>query len=155
MSTADILRTALAELAVLRESDRMISQTVKDARAEFDAANAELLLSKSETAAKLAEAEAQVRALALVVFEQTGEKKAVAGASVVIKTTYSYEVGEAMAWAKEHMPQLVIETLDAKKFDKIAAAGGYSGATKSETPSVQIASDLSEYAYIPEPTVTP
>jgi hypothetical protein len=152
MSTTDILTTALSELAALRESDRLLTTAIKDKRAAFDSENADLLTAKSETAAKLAEHEAQVRAMALVVFEQTGEKKPVEGVSVVIRTTYTYDADAAMAWASEHMPQLVKRTLDAKAFDKIAAAGGYSGATKIETPAAQISTDLSAFLAIPEPT---
>jgi hypothetical protein len=145
MSTADLLRTALAELAALRESDRMLSETIKTARAEFEQANADLFTAKSETAAKLAEAEAQVRQMTLVVYEQTGEKKPVTGASVVIRTTYSYDDADALAWAETALPTAITRKLDTKAIDKIASTGTLPFATKIETPSVQIDSDLSTY----------
>jgi hypothetical protein len=145
MSTADILRTALAELAVLRETDRTVSDAIKVARAEFDVTHADLLAVKSETAAKLAEAEAQVRQMTLVVYEQTGEKKPVTGASVVIRTTYSYDDADALAWAETALPTAITRKLDTKAIDKIASTGTLPFATKIETPSVQIGSDLSTY----------
>lgn len=152
MSTTDILRTALAELAANLDALTFVTRSIKDRRAEFDAQHADLLDSAKKIASAVDASEAQVRALTLVVFEQTGEKKAVDGASVVIRVAHTYDKGAALAWAKEHMPQLVTETLDVKAFDKIAAAGGFAGAQKVETPAVTIATDLSAYLAIPEPT---
>ncbi len=145
MSTKDILRTALAELAALRESDRLISESIKAARAEWDAAHAPILTAKSETAAKLAEAEAQVRQMTLVVYEQTAEKKPIPGASVVIRTSYNYDPDAALAWAETALPTAITRKLDTKAIDKIASTGTLPFATKIETPSVQIATDLAEY----------
>lgn len=153
-TTADALKRALSELAVLRESNRLIAQAIMDARAAFDQTHAEILTAKSETAAKLAESEAQVRALALVVFEQTGEKKAVEGASVVIRTTWTYDTADAIAWAKAKDIDIVDEVLDDKRFRRLLGAMDVPCATKIETPAVQIATDLSDYLNIPEP-VTP
>lgn len=149
MSTVHALRTALSELAALRESDRMISSAIKDGRAAWDAAHAEVLTAKSETAARLAEAEAQVRALALTCFDLTGEKKAVDGASVVIRTTYSYDDAVALAWAETALPTAITRKLDTKAIDKIASTGTLPFATAIHTPAVQISSDLSAFLAIP------
>lgn len=151
MSTQDALRSALAELAALRAAEATLSAAYKAKQDAFAAENAQLIAGHKELSDGIAIHEQQVRALALTCYDLTGEKKPVEGAAVVIRTTYSYDADEALRWAAEHMPQLVSRKLDAKAFDKIAAAGGYSGATKIETPSVNISSDLSAFVAIPEP----
>lgn len=153
-TTTDALRTALADLAAARESDRLIRETLAAAQMEFEAANAELFAEKAAAKTLVAAAEAQVRALALVIHDTTGETKPATGASVVMTTRYLYDKEAAMAWARVSLPTAISEVLDTKVIDKIASTGALPFATKDEIPAVRIATDLSAYLVTPEPVAT-
>lgn len=156
-TTHDALKRALSELALLREYDRLISQTIKDARAAFDQTHAEFLTAKSETAAKLAEAEAQVRALALVVYDaDKTNKKPVEGVGISLTKVYTYDPEKARLWAlsvREQIPGLVETLINQKALDALVKAKAVPGVVVTEEPSATIAKDLSEYLMIPEPVV--
>lgn len=145
MSVTESLAVALRELAVARDHAAAVREVLAGARREFDEANAELIASVSEHAARVAEAEEQVRSLAVVAHDLTGEKKPVPGAEVVIRTTYRYDAADALAWAETALPTAITRTLDTKAIDKIASTGTLPFATKVETPSVRIATDLTSY----------
>ena len=144
-ATIDALTTALADLARAREVDAQIRATLAAAQAEFESANAELIAQKTSAKVQLTAAEAQVRALALVVHEQTGETKPADGCSVVTLTRWINDPADAMAWARTSLPTAISEVLDTKVLDKVASTGALPFATKDETQAVRIASDLSAY----------
>jgi hypothetical protein len=152
MTTANTLKTALTELAQIRAASVALNVRMHAAKEAFNLQHADLIHSINDHAARLAEAEALVRALTLAVYEQTGEKKAVVGAEVAIRTTYSYSDADAMAWAETALPNAITRKLDTKAIDKIASTGALPFATKVETPTVRIASDLTAYEMIPEPS---
>lgn len=154
MSTVNALKVALSELAALRSVQEKLGADLKARQTAFNAENAPLLNARDEVSAAIVVHEQQVRALALTCFDLTGEKKPVEGASVVIRTTYSYDADEALRWAETALPTAITRKLDTKAIDKIASTGTLPFATKIETPSVNISSDLSEWLAIPEPSVT-
>ncbi len=150
-TTADVLRSALSELALARATMTDLQTQKRAVDAEHAQRFAALAEAITLTGMRVMKADEQVRQLALTVHEMTGEKKAVEGASVVIKVTYEYDAAEAMVWAKAALPTAIITKLDTKAIDKIASTGVLPFAKKIETPAVQIATDLSEYTRIPEP----
>jgi hypothetical protein len=153
MTTTDTLRVALAELATVRDDSAKLRARLATARADFDATHAALLGSISEYAAREAEAENLVRSLTLTCYDLTGEKKPAEGASVVIRTTYSYDDADALAWAETALPTAIHRVLDTKVVDKIASTGVLPFATKVETPSVRIATDLTLYLPVADAAV--
>ncbi len=151
-TTHDALRGALSELAALRAAMSTLQTAKRAADAAHAAQFSDLTDAINETATRTLVADEQVRALTLALHDMTGEKKPVEGASVVIRTSYSYDAAVALAWAETALPTAITRELDTKAIDKIASTGTLPFATKIETPSVQIATDLSEYVVIPEPT---
>jgi len=116
------------------------------AKAAFNEQHVELFNAINDHAARLAEAEGQVRTLTLAAYEMDPtSRKPAPGAEVVMRTTYSYDPQDAMAWAEVSPPTAILTTLDRKAVDKIAATGLLPFATKIETPSVRLAADLSDY----------
>lgn len=152
MTITDSLKTALSELAAIRAASVTLNKAMLKAKATFQEEHVELTDAINGHAVRVAEAEAQVRQLALAAHDLTGEKKPAAGADVVIRTTYSYDESAALAWAETALPTAITRKLDTKAIDKIASTGTLPFATKIETPPVRIASDLSEYVAIPEPS---
>ncbi len=152
MSLTDSLKTALSELAAIRESSVMLNRTMHDAKAKFQEEHAWLINAINDTADRLRIAEAQVRTLALAAHDIDGTKKPAPGCDVVIRTTYTYDDADAMAWAEAALPTAITRTLDRKALDKIASTGALPFAQKVETPSVRLATDLS--SYLPAPALT-
>jgi hypothetical protein len=152
MTITDSLRVALSELAAIRASCVTLNETMLKAKARFQEEHVELANAINDHAVRLAEAEAQVRSLTLAAYDMSGEKKPAPGADVVIRTTYIYDESAAMVWAETALPTAITRKLDVKTLDKIASTGALPFATKLETPSVRIASDLSDYLAIPEPS---
>jgi hypothetical protein len=150
VTITDSLRTALAELAAVRAASVTLNEAMHAAKAKFQAEHVELTNAINDHAERLRVAEEQVRALALAAHDLDGTKKPAPGADVVIRTTYSYDDAAAMAWAETALPNAIRRTLDTKAIDKIASTGALPFATKIETPSVRIASDLSDYLPTPE-----
>lgn len=152
MSTVDALKTALTELAAIRASSVTLNEIMHRAKAAFNEQHVELINSINDHTARLAEAEALVRSLTLACYDMDPTtKKPVVGAEIAVRTSYSYAEADALAWAETALPNAITRKLDTKAIDKIASTGALPFATKIETPSVRIASDLSEYLAIPEP----
>lgn len=85
----------------------------------FEKENEELFLAVKMESETLVAAEEYARALAIVEFDQTGEKQLYAGIVIKQMSRLRYLESTAMAWAKEHGMAL---KLDVKAFEKIAKA---------------------------------
>ena len=122
-------------------------------KAAFQLENAELTNAINDHAQRLEQSEKQVRALALTCYDlDPTETKPAEGVSVITAVSYDYTPEAALAWVKASAPHLLIESYHVASVKKAAAAGLLPFATRVETPAVRIASDLSEYARIPEPS---
>lgn len=146
MTATDTLKTAVAELAQVRADCIALNEAMHNARAAFNEQHAPLIHAISDHAARLAEAEALVRALALACHKMDPTTTTpVPGADIVIRTTWTYAEPDALAWAEVALPGAITRKLDTKAIDKIASTGVLPFATKVETPAVRIATDLSAH----------
>ena len=145
MTIADSLRTALSELASIRAACVTLNVAMLAAKAKFQTEHVELTNAINDHAERLRVAEEQVRALALAAHDLDGTKKPATGCEVVIRTTYSYDDAAALKWAETALPTAIVRKLDTKAIDKIASTGVLPFAVKIDTPSVRIASDLTDY----------
>lgn len=151
----DALKTALAELAAIRAASVTLNEAMHAAKAKFQEQHVELTNAINDHAERLRVAEEQVRMLALTAHDIDGTKKPAPGADVVIRTTYRYDESEALTWAETALPTAIVRKLDTKAIDKIASTGVLPFAEKVDTPSVRIASDLSDYLPVAAVTEEP
>lgn len=136
------LTDSIRDLAATRQSLADVTAQVKAARAAFDTEHAELLASQKVLAAQAAAEEANVKALTLVAYQGTDEKKPAAGVEVKLFDTMEYAPADGFAWAKSTGLALVPESLDVRAFEKIAKATPLPFVTYGQEPRVTIASDL-------------
>jgi len=86
--------------------------------------------------------ETQVRNAALIEYRSSGNKAPTDGVSVKIYKVLHYDPDVALAWVKENIPSLVVESLDKKGFEKVSTTLG-GPVVVEEDPRVSIARDLS------------
>lgn len=155
MSITDSLKVALSELACVRHMLADAKSDLSEKRAEFEARASLEIQSVKTLTDMLAQSETQTRMLTLAAYElDPTTTKPVEGVSVVMNVAYEYDAADAMAWVKTSAPHLLIESYDVASVKKAAQAGLLPFAKRVEVPAVRIASDLSEYAAIPEPEPT-
>lgn len=106
--------------------------------AEFNERYAWLAEDKKTADAAVAEAEADVKALARAHFDATGEKKPVVGIEIKVYDVLKYDSAQAFAWAQNKGMALIPECLDVKAFEKIAKATALPFVTLGQDPRVQI-----------------
>ena len=75
-------------------------------------------------------------------YHETGNKNPAEGVSIKIFKLLRYDPDEALKWAMNHAPNLVVTSLDIKKFEKVATTLG-APVEEIEDPRVTIAKDLS------------
>lgn len=75
-------------------------------------------------------------------YHETGNKAPAEGVSIKIFKILRYDPDEAMTWAKHNAPHLVVESLDIKRFEKVATTLG-APVEEIEDPRVTISKDLS------------
>lgn len=102
--------------------------------------DAEGVLAKLNEA--VADCEKQVRNAALIEYRSSGNKAPTDGVSVKIYKVLHYDPDVALAWVKENIPSLVVESLDKKGFEKVSTTLG-GPVVVEEDPRVSIARDLS------------
>ena len=93
------------------------------------------------TAQFVSDYEAQLRALTLQAYAETGNKTPAPGVAVREVTKLSYNLQEALDWAIEHKMAL---KLDTPAFERIAKASPLPLVTVSQEPQATIASDLNK-----------
>ena len=156
MSVHDSLQVALRELATARAGQALVKQALKDAQTAFETAHAPLIASVSEYSATVSEAENVVRKLALVAYDADKTNKTpVAGVTIKVGSLREYDPTKVLAWAREHratFPALIVETLDEKVLKALITADAVPGVKTTEEPKATIATDLSEYVTLLEPT---
>jgi len=138
------LTARVVQLATTREELAQRMADIAEKRKAFDATIADQMAAIEGTKRRLEAEEAEVRGLALIVAEQTGNKKPAPGVEVV--TTKQYDVDEAAAytWAKASHMCLIPESVDLKAVKKIATVQSLHFVTVSEVPSVRLATDLTK-----------
>lgn len=129
-------------VAERRRAAQQFDAQVSEARAEFEAHYEPLLDAQKGAKALLADAEAELRALAEATYRQTGAKDPAPGVGVRVTQVLVYEEAEALAWAKRTGMALVPESVDRKAFEKIAKASKLGFVRYEEKPTITLASDL-------------
>ncbi len=99
----------------------------------------QLLLNEKAARVDCAEAEDELRALAIKTYEETGDKAIAPGIGIRVRTVLGYLASEAMEWAMEHKLAL---KLDSSAFEKIAKTSHLPFVTISEEPQATIATEL-------------
>lgn len=131
----------LVKLAEARDGMAVAKALVDAKRAAFEASIAEDVAALNEWKS-LVEARTEiVKDEAMKKYEAHGTKK-FDGCEVKLFTKLDYPKDKAFEWAKESGLAL---TLDAKAFEKIAAATPLPFVTETKEPRVTIASDLSAF----------
>lgn len=141
------LTPMVRQLARLRAELQIVSDATKRLKAEWEQrpdvkANTDAVRTLTD---QLTKVEADLRAAALAEFQATADKHPHPAVSIKLTNSLSFDVGEALAWAREHMP--VVLTLDTKAFGKaIKALPLMPECVKwSEVPTTNVATDLTEY----------
>ena len=154
MSSTDILKQQIAEVAQRRAERDALAAELKDARAAFEATLGDKAARLKGLAEAVAMSEDAARKLAEAIYATTQEKKPCDGVQVKVGTVYEYDPKQAFAWAQETKMALIPESLDVKAFEKIAKATPLPFVTEREEGKAQLATDLS--AYLPTvATLTP
>lgn len=118
----DTLRAEVRRLSDLRLEADVVAQTVRLRKAAWEEANAELLAQASVLSRAVADCEGQVRTLAQMATELTGEKKPAPGVEVRTSTKVTVQdAAAALEWARASRIGYVPESIDAKAIE--AAAG--------------------------------
>lgn len=106
---------------------------------EWNKANQELFDALTQAGAEVAEVEAKLRNLALISYEETGEKAVAPGVGIRVMSRLGYDSKEAMAWAMEHKLAL---KLDSSAFEKIAKTSNLPFVSITEEPQATISPQL-------------
>ena len=139
----DTLHTLLRDIAIARAELSATKGVLAEKEAVFREANADLFDAKSTLEARIADRESQVKALAVAMYQATGEKKPADGVQVKLFTTLNYDKEKAFHWACETGIAVMPTALDVKAFEKIAKATVIPFVTITEEPRPSIDSDLS------------
>ena len=132
-----------------RQCHRTLKTQVQALKQEFAARHVDLF--KEETVSKEAviEAETALRALALVIYQRTGQKTVYPGVKIREVPQLAYDPKCALEWAIEHCIALA---LDAKAFEKIAKAASLAFVQITVEPQATLATRFeNEQAETPVP----
>lgn len=153
MTSLDILRQQLAEVAKRRAERDALAAEVKEARETFEASIADKtarLKGLSEGVA-MSENAARVCGIAAYTADNAIGKKPVEGITIQEGTLYTYDRAEALAWAKEKQMCLIPEQLDVAAFEKVMKVTPLPFVTKEPETKAVLSKDLSTLL---QPTAT-
>lgn len=135
----DLARARAAQDARLAEVERLeVELAATELARRLEAAEDAL----RQQTAQVKMMEGVVRQYAERLYEETGQAKPVNGIQIKVFRSLRYDQGEALTWAKQHAPELVVESLDVKRFEKVATVLG-APVVEAEEPRATIAKDLS------------
>lgn len=136
---ADAVRLLMLARRQAAESKALLAEK----RARFDEENAALIALATKEADREAEADRNLRALAVAEYQATGDKAPCEGVSIVLTKVLTYSIEKATAWAEQAMPTLIVPAkVDVRAFDKIARTVPLPFVTITETPSARVAAEL-------------
>ena len=117
---------------------------------EFFASIEPLTQGAHKTEADLAYAEAALKAMTVVAYQNDPEhnKQPAPGVGIRVSTVYDYDAKAMLPWCKERQLALIPEQVDTKALDKLIKSGAVAvpGVTASEKITATIATDLSDLA---------
>jgi len=126
-------------LVEAREKARELKSQRDTLLEEWNKTNQVLFDTLTQAGAEVAEAEAQLRELAITEYTKTGNKTVAPGVGIRVMTRLSYDGKEAMDWAMEHKLAL---KLDSSAFEKIAKTSNLLFVITTEEPQATIATEL-------------
>lgn len=140
---ADALRSAVVRLATLRVEADARRAGLAERRQTFEATIADERARLSGIEREIEATESEVRGLAKIAHETTGDRKPAPGVEIVMTKEYAVDEPAGLAWAQGARLCLIPESLDVKAVRKMAAAGvPLPFVQVTETPAVRLASNL-------------
>lgn len=136
------LHSAIAALAETRAALAGLTETLARAREAWNTEHEAEIASAALLQKAVTRQEAEVRALALTSYRDTGETHPAPGVSIRLFERLTYSDAEALAWAKTAGLAVIPEALDRKAFERIAKAAPLAFVTYADEPRALIASDL-------------
>lgn len=148
ISKNDALQDAVRELARARQAAKAAKSCAHEVEGQLNASPLGLQLEKlqaevNEAAEHEMELYDRVRALAVELFEKTGDKEPHQAAKIGLYTTLDYDPQRARDWSAAHMPDLL--KLDKRAFEKVAKAAPMTFVEIKKEPRARISTDLSEW----------
>ena len=138
----------LSKLAQMRQvlSDTQAAVKKQQQALELTPTYTELMRLKSMLVRHSADVDSQerlVKVMALSEYKKTKTEPTQRGLIFKMFHTLKYDLTAAESWAKENAK--VLFKFDVKEFEKMASKIEIPGVTKTDKPTIQLASDLSEY----------
>ena len=137
------IETEIAPLLTAVRSGRKTVERAKvelaEKRAQFEVENASLIALVAGLTEQLDAYEKDLRAVAVLEYTESGNRKPVVGVEVKLFSVYDYDAKEAEAWGWEHRMAL---KFDKTAFEKIAKASPLPFVTVREEPRTTIATQL-------------
>lgn len=138
------LTGSIIELQKLRRSRDDGAAELKARRETFDRVNAALIANLKGDAAAVDMAETALRAVALQVHRDTGERRPAPGVEIKMFKEYAIDEIAGLAWATEKQLCLIPAKLDVPAIKKLASVQPLPFVLVDEVPKVTIATDLSK-----------
>ena len=142
-SIIDLVRTVYSRREDLKEQREALAIR----RAEFDAANKDLLEDIERFGYALAEAEEELRDATLTAYRETGDKAPGPGVGIRVIVTLDYSPSWALNWAVEHKMTAML-TVDKKMFEAVIEIGAVEDSSEMVTiipkATATIATDLAK-----------
>jgi len=113
------LTEQIRQVAAARQKAADLAKMKRDSYLRWMAAEGGLLDATSEAALECAQAEQELRDMALTAYRETGNKKPVEGVGIQLRTRLEYPNNDALVWCHEHNMAL---TYDRKQFENIMKA---------------------------------
>jgi len=135
---------AVERLAVARKTMALIDGHIADAERAVGETPEGLRLKRAKEARALAQqesesADADVRSIAVAMYQLDGQRKPHAGVEVKLYQTLEYDKAAATEWCREHLPTAM--QFDVKRFERVAVDVG-APVKVIETPRVFISKEL-------------
>ena len=141
------IRAQALVVAEAREAHRKAKGDVDEKYNEYMMATEEARQTATDALAIMAQAESDLRDIALAAYEASQDKHPGPGVEIKVGTKLTYEPEEAFAWAKEHGLALM---LNVKSFEALAKANPITCVTSEPEPKATISTDLRKALEIKE-----
>ncbi|MDQ2806694.1 MAG: hypothetical protein M3Z04_07220 [Chloroflexota bacterium] len=144
MSPIPNLPRLVQAVAAARVATSQAQTTLATARSAWEQANAGLLQAVSATRTAQATAEETLRTATLAAYAATGSKRPHPALGVRLTTRLDYDREQVTAWARQHMPTVLI--LDTARFEAVARQLAVPEVTVISEPQATIGTDLHAWA---------
>jgi len=112
-----------------------IDESIANLEQAFREANAELLDVLDEARTNQADAEQELRQIAVEHYEVTGVKSLDDNLGVRVNTKFQYSVKDAVKWAETNAPVMITKSVDKKAFESLPTVADLDFVTKEESVS--------------------